>query len=96
MTPVERAARSLYYEEANDSDGFDAWTQWESHDNPTRDIWRLRARSMFDDAIDVDELARVADAVFHEWWNDPDEPRFGPLYARAVRTYLLTGDESDE
>lgn len=42
--------------------------------------------------IDVGELARVADAVFHEWWNDPDEPRFGPLYARAVLA-LLTGEE---
>lgn len=100
VSAVERAARDLYYEEANDSDGFDAWPEWESHDNPTRDIWRQRVRSALTAALDVDELARVlhdaactCDGTTHtpQWWENCERS------ARAVVAHLTKGgDENDE
>lgn len=88
-TPIERAACDLYYEEANE-DVFDAWPEWESHDNPTRDIWRQRVRSALTAALDVDELAAVLQQATDDGADRTED------YARAVVAHLTKGDENDE
>lgn len=45
---IEAAARDYYEEEANDSDGFDAWPDWVDVDDDLREVYRSRARSALD------------------------------------------------
>ena len=86
MTPIERAAEAMHALGNSDP--------WERQHEYVRQEFRDDARAAFE-SIDVDEMARaLQQRAGYEGVAILDHR--AQRIARDLRTYLLTGDESDE
>lgn len=89
MSAIERAAEAMHALGNSDP--------WERQHEYVRQEFRDDARAALSAAIDVAELARVIERADMQWTYTLGlgGTRHGYI-ARAVHTYLLTGDENDE